>query len=88
MSADELTVRELLDPVLRKIIREEMQAILHEDRLLTAEQAAEMLGYSDVGSVHRLAREGHLERINLGENTRRFRSSDVQRIVQQGLNGR
>lgn len=74
-----------LDTLIRKAVREEMQAIAHEDRLLTAEQAAEALGYPNPDSVRRLAREGHLQIVNLGENTRRFKNSEVQRLVRNGI---
>jgi excisionase family DNA binding protein len=74
-----------LKMIVREAVREELQALDLDDRLLTAEQAAEMLGYPDSASVRRLAREGKLETVNLGENTRRYRRSDVQRLVQQGI---
>ena len=80
-----MTIEQVLKEAVREVIREELQALDRDDKLLTAEQAAEMLGYSDVKSVRRLSREGHLEPVNLGENTRRYRNSDVQRLVQQGI---
>lgn len=80
-----MSLDETLETMIRKAVREEMQAIIHEDRLLTPKQAAEILGYTDVGSVHRLAREGQLEKVNLGEQSPRFRSSDVQRLVLKGI---
>ena len=80
-----MSFEETLEQIVRKVVREEIQVTAGDDRLLTAEQVAETLGYTDADSVRRLAREGHLEVVNLGEKTRRFRNSDVQRLVQQGL---
>lgn len=80
-----MSFEETLESLIRKVVREEIRAIAGEDRLLTAEQAAETLGYTDADSVRRLAREGHLEVVNLGAKARRFRNSDVQRLIQQGL---
>ena len=74
-----------LRSLFREVLREELQALDLDDKLLTAEQAAEMLGYPDPASVRRLAREGKLETVNLGENTRRYRRSDIQRLIQQGI---
>ena len=71
--------------ILREVVREEIQALSAGDRLLTAEQVAERLGYPNSDSVRRLAREGHLEVVSLGENTRRYRNSDVQKLIQQGV---
>lgn len=78
---------ELFESTLRKVFQEELKAVVEaqDDRLLTVEQAAEILGYTDVDSVRRLAREGHLEVVRLGEKTRRYRHSDVQRLVREGI---
>jgi hypothetical protein len=80
-----MTIEQVLKEAVREVIREELQSLDRDDKLLTAEQAAEKLGYTNVESVRRLARDGHLEPVNLGENTRRYRNSDVQRLVQQGI---
>ena len=80
-----MSFEETLKEVVREVIREELESLDRDDKLLTVEQAAEKLGYTNADSVRRLAREGHLETINLGGNTRRYRNSDVQRLVQQGL---
>lgn len=80
-----MSLDETYESLLRKVIREELQGMPLDDRLLTAEQAAERLGYTDTGSVRRLVREGRLEAVSLGNNTRRYRNSDVQRLVQEGF---
>ena len=80
-----MTIEQQIKEAVREAFREALESLDRDDKLLTAEQAAEVLGYSDVKSVRRLAREGHLEPVNLGENTRRYRNSDVQRLVQQGI---
>lgn len=80
-----MSFEETLKEVVRDVIREELKSLDRDDKLLTVEQAAEKLGYTSVDSVRRLAREGYLDTVNLGENTRRYRNSDVQRLIQQGV---
>jgi len=80
-----VSFEETLKEVVRDVIREELKSLDRDDKLLTVEQAAEKLGYTSVDSVRRLAREGYLDTVNLGENTRRYRNSDVQRLIQQGV---
>jgi len=80
-----MSFEETLKETIREVFREELQALERGDKLLTVEQAAETLGYTNPDSVRRLAREGYLETVNLGENTRRYRNSDVQKLVQQGI---
>jgi hypothetical protein len=85
MSTEQVSFEQMIEGIMRRVVREELQSLDLDDRLLTAEQAAEKLGYTDVNSVRRLAREGKLETVNLGENTRRYRQSDVQKLIQQGV---
>lgn len=80
-----MSIEDALKETLREVIREELSSLPYDDKLLTAEQAADALGYTSIDSVRRLARDGHLETVNLGEKTRRYRNSDVQRLVQQGI---
>lgn len=76
-----MTFEETLESAIRKVLREEMRAFATEDRLLTAEQVGEILGYS-VHQVHRLKREKKLNGFMLGENSLRFRRSEVERFIQ------
>jgi excisionase family DNA binding protein len=85
MSTEQVSFEKMIEGIMRRVVREELQSLDLDDRLLTVEQAAEKLGYTDVNSVRRLAREGKLETVNLGENTRRYRQSDVQKLIQQGV---
>lgn len=80
-----MSFEETIKDILREVVREEIQALSAGDRLLTADQVAEKLGYPSSESVRRLAREGHLEVVSLGENTRRYRNSDVQRLIDHGV---
>jgi DNA binding domain, excisionase family len=80
-----MAFEETIKEILREVVREEIRALSVGDRLLTAEQVAERLGYPNSDSVRRLAREGHLEAVNLGENTRRYRNSDVQKLIERGV---
>ena len=78
-----MTIEEMFEAIVRKVVREELQAAQIEDKLLTAEQVAEMLGYTDPSSVYRLKREKKLPVINLGANSIRFRRSDVRRFIEE-----
>lgn len=76
-----MSIEETLEEILRKVLREEIQATSGDDRLLTAEQVAELLGYTDVASVYRLKREGRLTGYTLTEKALRFRNSEVQNFI-------
>jgi excisionase family DNA binding protein len=77
-----MSIEESLESILRKVVREELQALDLDDRLLTAEQVAERLGYTSIDSVYRLKREGRLNAIQISGNAIRFRRSDVLRFIQ------
>ena len=77
-----MNFEETLESLLRKVVREELQALDMDDKLLTAEQVADKLGYSNIDSVYRLKREGKLEAVQLGGQTIRFRRSDVLKLIQ------
>lgn len=77
-----MTFEETLETLIRKVMREELAAANQGDKLLTAEQVAEDLGYTDVGSVYRLRREKKLRAVNLSENAIRFKRSEVQRFIE------
>jgi hypothetical protein len=79
-----MSFEETIETIIRKVVREELQSLDVDDRLLTSEQAAAKLGYESVASIHRLKREGKLEAVYLGENTIRFRWSDLQKMIQGG----
>jgi len=76
-----MSLDEGFEKLLRKVIREELQVIAGDDRLLTPTQVAEMLGYTDVHSVYRLRREGRLPAVYITDKQFRFRNSDVQRFM-------
>lgn len=76
-----MSIEETLETMIRKVIREELQVIAGDDRLLTAEQVAELLGYTDVHSVYRLKKEEKLTAVYLSEKALRFRNSEVQRFM-------
>lgn len=77
-----MSLEETFEEIVRRVVREELAAARTEDRLLTAEQVADELGYTDVKSVYRLKRENKLPAINLSENAIRFRRSDVRRFIE------
>lgn len=77
-----MSLEETFEEIVRRVVREELQAARVEDKLLTAEQVAEILEYTDVSSVYRLKREKKLPAINLSDNAIRFRRSDVQRFIE------
>lgn len=76
-----MSIEETIESIVRKVVREELESFSTDDRLLTAEQVADLLGYTDVHSVYRLKREGKLQAVPLGGNSLRFRNSDVQRFI-------
>lgn len=78
-----MSLEEMIAQTVRQVIREELQSFSSDDRLLTAEQVAEMLGYEDVHSVYRLKKERRLEGVYLGEKTLRFRNSEVQKFMKE-----
>lgn len=77
-----MSLEETLETIIRKVVREELQAASSVDRLLTAQEVAECLGY-DVHTVYRLNRERKLQGFNLGNNSLRFYQSEVTRFVQE-----
>lgn len=72
---------ETIETIVRRVIREELEANYGGDRLLTPEQVAETLGFNDVESIYRLKREGKLKPVYLGERTLRFKNSVVQQFI-------
>lgn len=77
-----MSLDESFESMLRRVFREELQSVSTDDRLLTAAQVAEMLGYKDIDSVYRLKKEKKLRAINIGENSMRFRKSEVERFIE------
>lgn len=78
-----MSFEETLETIVRKVVREELQSLSGGDRLLTAEQVAETLGLTSVDSVRRLKREKKLPFVVLGDNSYRFKRSDVQRFIDE-----
>lgn len=78
-----MDLEQKFEEIMRRVFREELQAATLEDRLLTAEQVAEMLSYTDVGSVYRLKREKKLRAIPFGEKSIRFKRSEVLRYIDE-----
>lgn len=76
-----MSFEQTLRTIIQEVIREELQVIAGDDRLLTAEQVAELLGYTDVHSVYRLKKEEKLTGVYLSEKALRFRNSEVQRFM-------
>lgn len=77
-----MSFEELLKQIVREVIREELQALSGGDNLLTAEQVAETLGYSR-HTVYQLKREKKLRAVVLGDNSLRFRRSEVDRFIDE-----
>lgn len=75
-----MSLEETFETIVRKVIREELQAS-PGDKLLTTEQVAEILGYNDIHSVYRLKKEGRLQAVYVTEKALRFRNSEVQRFI-------
>lgn len=82
MSTEVVSFEQMIEGILRKVVREELQAMSHADRLLTPQEVAEQLGY-EVHTVYRLKRERKLQGFNLGNNSLRFYQSDVSRFIQE-----
>lgn len=78
-----MSLEETIEKLLRKVVREELQALAGADRLLTAEQVADTLGLTSVDSVRRLKREKKLPFVVLGDNSYRFKQSDVQKFIDE-----
>jgi|GEM_PF-4553691 len=76
-----MSFEEVLESIVRRVLREEFKDSSHDDRLLTAEQVAEILGYTDVTSVYRLKREGRLTGYVLTEKALRFKNAEVQEFI-------
>jgi predicted DNA-binding transcriptional regulator AlpA len=76
-----MSFEETLESIVRKVVREELQVTADNDRLLTPEQVAECLGYTDVHSVYRLKKDGRLTGVYLSEKALRFRNSEVQKFM-------
>jgi excisionase family DNA binding protein len=53
-----------------------------ENRLLTAEDIAVMLGLK-VQTVYTMARRGELEKVKLSRRCLRFRAGDVERFIER-----
>ena len=77
-----MSFEETIETIIRKVVREELQSASKADPLMTPQQVAEHLGY-DVHTIYRLKRERKLQGINLGENSVRFRQSEVERFIQK-----
>lgn len=78
-----MSFEETLESLIRKVVREELKALTGDYGLLTAEEVAKDLGYSDVRSVYRLRREKKLKATVLGDNSLRFKRSEVRRFIEQ-----
>jgi len=76
-----MSLEESLETIIRKVVREELKVTADDDRLLTAEQVADLLGYNDVHSVYQLKRENRLPGVYLTPKALRFRNSDVQQLI-------
>ena len=76
-----MSFEETLELIVRRVLREELQVIAGDDRLLTTEQVADLLGYTDVHSVYRLKRDGKLTAVYLSDKVYRFRNSEVQKFM-------
>jgi excisionase family DNA binding protein len=77
-----MSFEETLESIVRKVVREEMQSLSGDDQLLTTEQVAELLVYS-THTVYQLKREKKLRAVVLGDNSLRFKRSDVRRFIEE-----
>jgi excisionase family DNA binding protein len=77
-----MSLEETLETLIRKVMREELRAASMADRLMTVQQVAEYLGY-DTHTIYQLKRQRKLRGIKLGENSVRFRHSEVERFIQE-----
>lgn len=79
-----MSFEETLKTAVREVMLEVLPSVLApDDRLLTAEEVATTLGYTDIKSVYQLNKEGKLEGVYLGPKTLRFKNSDVQRFIRE-----
>jgi predicted DNA-binding transcriptional regulator AlpA len=63
---------------------DDSSAMRGADRLLTQEEAQAMLGLAPA-TFRRLAKAGNVPRVPVGARLVRYRLSDIQRIVREGL---
>lgn len=80
-----MSIEEQLEVIVRRVVREELAARSEAEdlTLLTAQQVADVLSYTDTHPVYRLKREGKLEAVVLGNQTLRFKRSVVRRFIQE-----
>jgi len=77
-----MSFEETLESIVRKVVREELQSASSADRLMTAQEVADYLGY-DVHTIYQLKRERKLRGFNLGNNSLRFYQSEVTKFIQE-----
>jgi len=80
-----MSIEEQIAEAVRKVDREEMSPVFsaRDLELLTADDVASLLKYSDRHSVYKLKRERKLKAVILGDKTIRFRASDVRRFIEE-----
>lgn len=80
-----MSIEEQFAEVVRKVLREELAARAEEQdiQLLTADQVAEVLNYTDRHAVYKLKREGKLRAVSLGDKTLRFSRDEVRRFIEE-----
>ncbi len=81
----QMSIEEQFAAVVRKVVREELaaQSSGQDIQLLTADQVAEALNFSDRHSVYKLRREGQLKAVSLGDKTLRFSREEVRRFIEE-----
>ena len=77
-----MSLEETLETLIRKVVREELQAAASRDHLMTADEVAEYLRTS-VHTVYQLKRERKLQGFKLGDNSLRFYQSEVTKFIQE-----
>lgn len=76
-------LEETFEAIIRRVVREELDAHQSTEQVMTVEEVADFLRYPDKQSVYRLKREGKLVPCYLGEGTLRFQRSEVLRFVRE-----
>ena len=79
-----MSIEDRLEEIIRKVIREELEGFSRSEELelLTADQVAKLLNFTDRHAVYKLKREGKLKPVNLGDRTLRFSHTEVRRFIQ------
>lgn len=84
-----MSFEDTISEIVRAVVREELaaQSTVNDLELLTADEVASLLKFTDRHSVYKLKREGKLKPVYLGDKTVRFSPVEVRRFIRENSNG-